>query len=124
MVVRRFKLKSFEDQVPRQIYTIEIPTGSSLLKCIPLPDGIYVFYAVPEVEAILETVRFTILGTKESIPEGSEFIALVDVVGHSKDDKGELVEMVMIFPVFKLGVIIPTNVMPTSKGKTLLGKKH
>lgn len=79
-------------------YPIVVPEGSKLLAVKILHDGIYAFYAIPEIEVALNQREvFVLMKPNQSIPDNAEFIDVLDTVIETPQGQG-----IMIFPIYKL----------------------
>ena len=94
-------LHSFQGE-QKQEDGITVPEGSEFLVPKILPDGIYVFYSVPEQQSGDTRVdRFSILKPNDSIPDISkaDFIDILDTIVEIEGSNGE--QGIMIFPIYK-----------------------
>lgn len=98
MKVERFPIQMFENTDFKENYPIVVPEGSKLLAVKILHDGIYAFYAIPEIEVALNQKEvFILMKPNQSIPDNADFIDVLDTVIETPKGQG-----IMIFPIYKL----------------------
>lgn len=99
MKLEKYPLWLFQ-QAPQEKINLLVPTGSTFRACNILPDGIYVWYEVTEMEGIAldQKESFTILGTgnKMQVPQNAYFVKLLDWIVETEKGQG-----VMIYPIYK-----------------------
>lgn len=100
MKLQKFLLKNFSDPDIKDIETVSVPYGANFISAKILQDGIYLWYAIPELiydqEPVVE--RFTILkGDGSKIPEGAIFIDILSTVVETPEGQGML-----ICPLYKI----------------------
>jgi hypothetical protein len=97
--LKNYLLHGFDENPDKPRVSVEVPFGSRLLECKPVPQGIMVWYEVPTIDTeMTRWDHYKILGRTGEIPPDSEFVAIIDVVipGPDGDDK------LIIMPVYKL----------------------
>ena len=104
MKLERYPLHLFGDQEQKEEINILVPQGSKLVSAKVIHDGIYVWYAVPELEVPQDQKEtFIILKPNQSIPENATFVDILDVIVETPQGQG-----IMIFPVYKSNSLIET----------------
>lgn len=97
MKLARYPIQMFEAQKPEEKSAVVVPEGSKFLQAVILPDGIHVFYEVPEIETTdRRTDVFYLLRPDQSIPENCEFVAILDTIINSPQGQG-----LVLFPIYK-----------------------
>jgi hypothetical protein len=99
MKIEKYILLHFDDlSKPQDRYQILVPKGAKFLGLKVLHDGIYGWYAIPEI--LIEetqTEEFAIILPSKSIPDNTEFVGVLDtMVQVSATAQG-----LMVFPVFR-----------------------
>ncbi len=106
MKIEAFLIKNFTE-AGNEVITLDVPTGSILRKIVLLHDGIYGYFEIPELQMnSTERIRYKLLTVNNPIvPEGAEFVDIVDVVIELEMKKGETVvarQAVQVIPIYKL----------------------
>lgn len=108
MKVERQLLIPFGDQEPQYEITQMWPIGSKFLKLVTLPEGVYAFFAVPDIVSVNKDPHiFVIAGPNQVIQSDYEFVDIVSVfteVDESRvpegQDKADF-QAVVVFPIFR-----------------------
>lgn len=107
MKIQSYQLSSFEEkEIPKDgIHRVTVPEGSNFLKTKVLHDGVYVWYAIPELE-VQNTVteNFVIMRPGMSIPDNADFIDIVDTIIEMPPGEGETLprQGILVLPIYKL----------------------
>lgn len=97
MYINNFLIKAFDEQEPKNYYSIDVPIGSKFLVCKAVPDGIRAWYEVPSLDVDFRQDKFMVLKDKQEIPSGADFVAIIDIIVGEEGD-----QRVIILPIYKL----------------------
>ena len=100
MKLSKFLLHTFEaTDRKKDIHAILVQPNSIFLEAKILHDGIYVFYLTTELVAdFTQEEQFKVVKTDETVPEGFEFVSVLDVVVEAAEPG---TQAVVLFPLFK-----------------------
>lgn len=99
MKIDKYPLKLFSDSNNDMEVSLLLLQGSKFLKVTALPDGIFAWYMIPELEVPMDQKEtFYFHRSSNSVPNNAEFIDIIDVIVQSP--KGE--QGVVVFPIFRL----------------------
>lgn len=97
MVVKDFLMHSFAS-APTERFDVIVPEGSIFLGAKILNDGVYVWYQMSTLEGLpTRTDSYIMAVNSRELPEGAEFVALLDTIIETPKGQG-----VVVFPIFKL----------------------
>lgn len=100
MKLNYYLIKSFENPVNKDTYSIEVPINAIFKTVKLLPDGIMGWYEIPTTDAIEATKidTFKIVNNNEEIPKNFELVSILDITISDEESNQQLV----IFPVYRL----------------------
>lgn len=105
MIIKSFKIKDFYDDKTTVI--VDVPVLSRYRDMKIFHDGIYAFFEVPELSiAGNKTERYTyeLIGVNKPIPEGAEFICILDVVIELPLKEKQTIpdQAIQVIPIYKI----------------------
>lgn len=104
MKIQSFLLKNFMDNENK--VSVDVPVGSIYRSTKIFHDGIYIFFEVPELIVADKTERHTykLIGLKESIPNNSQFVTILDIIIEMPLEENETVprQQIQVIPIYKI----------------------
>lgn len=100
MVLKKYRLISFEERVEGNVHEVVVPFGSELVKAKALFDGIYLWYLVSELvlEGSTTTEKFITIKDGANIDMlKHKFIDIIDLTVDLEEGK----QGVVIYSLFK-----------------------
>lgn len=105
MKIRNYLLKSHQEEPSDKVITISVSEGSLLRKVGILPDGIYAWYEIPEMQMVgaNRVDKYVILGQSMSIPANAEYIDILEhyILMPLKEGETEHQRGLLIYPIYK-----------------------
>ena len=103
MIIKPFKIKDF--QTPDNEVSIAVPTGSIFRTMKIFHDGVYAIYEVPElVMNTYITDKYVLIGRDKSIPNGAEYIDILDLIVELPIKEGDTVpeQAIQLISIYKI----------------------
>lgn len=99
MKLEKYLLRGFKDKKdPQAVENIVVPLNAIFKKAIVLPDGIYMFYLITELEILDTRVdTYAILRGGQSIPNNAEIVDIIDIFSEENEQTA-----VIIYPIIKI----------------------
>jgi len=106
MKIKNYLLKSHEEEPSDKTLIVFVPEGSLLRRVGILPDGIYLWYEIPEMQMVgaNRPDKYIILGANASIPPNGEYIDILEhyILFPLKEGETQQQNGLLIYPIYKI----------------------